>query len=232
MRGAFRIMLRGKGFTLLEVMVSVAILGVIMTLIWSSTSQSLRAKDRFEKRDLVFHQGRVALRKIGEDLSMAFLAPREVRRAEGATEIKTFFIGEDRASQDSISFTSFSHLRLFRGAKESDQCKVAYEVVPSPEDPGRFNIVRREDPWIDDTVEVKGRAFTLAWDIQEFDLEYYDDRRDEWIKSWDTEQVDWRNRLPMAVRIRIAFVDPEEEGEVIPLSTAVMIPLSKVPMGL
>ena len=221
-----------KGFTLLEVMVSMAILGVIMTLIWSSTSQSLRAKDRFEKRDLVFHQGRVALRKMGEDLSMAFLTRGAARRAEGATAIKTFFIGEDRASQDSLSFTSFSHLRLFRGARESDQCKVAYEVVPSPEDPGRFNIVRREDPWIDDTIEVKGRAFTLAWDVREFDVEYYDYRRDEWIKSWDTEQADWRGRLPMAVRIRIAFVDPDEESEVIPLSTAVMIPLFKGPMGL
>ena len=213
-------------------MVSVAILGVIMTLIWSSTSQSLKAKDRFEKRDLVFHQGRVALRKIGEDLSMAFLAPRVARRAEGATPIKTFFVGEDRAAQDFISFTSFSHLRLFRGAKESDQCKVAYEVVPSPEETGRFNIVRREVPWIDDNVEVEGRAYTLAWDIREFDLEYYDYRRDEWIKSWDTEQPDWRGRLPMAVRIRIDFVDPDEEDEVIPLSTAVMIPLSKAPMGL
>ena len=232
MKSAFRIVFRGKGFTLLEVMVSVAILGVIMTLIWSSTSQSLTAKDRFEKRDLVFHQGRVALRRIGEDLSMAFLAPRVARRAEGVAAIKTFFIGEDRAAQDSLKFTSLSHLRLFRGAKESDQCKVAYEVVPSREEPGRFNIVRREVPWIDDNVEVEGKAYTLAWDIREFDIEYYDYRRDEWIKSWDTEQPDWRGRLPMAVRIRIDFVDPDEEGEVIPLSTAVMVPMSKVPMGL
>ena len=74
--------MRGRGgFTLIEVMIAIAITAVIMTLIWSSSGQSLRAKERIENRDMVFHAGGVALRKLSEDLVMAFV----VRSAATAT---------------------------------------------------------------------------------------------------------------------------------------------------
>lgn len=244
-------MKRTQGFTLIEVLVSVAIMGIIMTLIWSTTSQSLRTKDSVEKRDLRFHIGRVALRKLSDDISVAFLsktarvsspispetagsaaaAPAAVATASG---IKTFFVGEDQGGQDSIKFTSLSHLRLFKNAKESDQCKVMYEIVASREDPQVYNLIRREDPWLDETTDVKGKEMVLVSGIKEFDIEYYDSRRNEWVKEWDTQKVDWQSRLPQAVRARLSFANAEDEEETeaneIQMSTAVIVMLSESPI--
>ena len=238
--------MRGKGgFTLIEVMIAVAITGVIMTLIWSSSGQSLRAKERVENRDMVFHAGGVALRKLSEDLVMAFVvrtaaaaATSAAQTGEGTTPVegtaaavpavfKTFFIGKDEGEADSLSFTSLSHLRLFKNAKESDQCKVAYEIVDSSEVPGRKDLVRREDPWLDATAEVKGAPLTLVEGVKSFEVEYYDQRKGEWAKNWNTEQQDWKDRLPLAARVTLTFADPNDEEQTIPMSTAVMIPLAR-----
>lgn len=237
-------MKRTPGFTLIEVLVSVAIMGIIMTLIWSTTTQSLRTKDRVEKRDLQFHIGRVALRKLGDDLTVAFLSkaaraspasPEATTPATAAASgLKTFFVGEDQGGQDSIKFTSLSHLRLFKNAKESDQCKVMYEVVTSKDDPQVYNLVRREDPWLDETADVKGREMVLISGIKDFDIEYYDSRRNEWMKEWDAQKVDWQSRLPQAVRVRLTFANPEDEEDTeeneIQMSTSVVLTLFESPI--
>lgn len=236
---------RSRGFTLLEVMVSVGILGMIMVLVWTSTSQSLRSKDRTEARDLLFHSGQVALRKISDDIAVAFLtkattttpaagatAPTPTAATAVPTGFKTFFIGEDRGERDALRFTSLSHMRLVRDSKESDQVRISYEVVPHPEERDYFNLVRREQPWLDDTTEVEGRAFTLAEKIKNFEVEYYDERKNDWSKEWDTTKIDWKDRLPMAVRITIVFADPDGGDREIPLMISVMPAMWNSPLQL
>jgi general secretion pathway protein J len=236
---------------LLEVLVSVAIMGMIMVLVWSTSSQTLNSKDRIEKRDMIYQYGRVALQKITNDLTMAFLTRKPgvstISATAGAavatpplppvtSEIimvprpLTFFIGDDEGDRDSIRFTSMSHLRLFSGAKESDQCKVSYDIAASPDEPGVQNLVRTEIPWLDAATEVKGTPFVLAENVREFDLEYYDDRKEEWGKVWNTEQIDFMGRLPRAVRITLAFPDPDDEEKNITMKTIVLLPMSAGPV--
>lgn len=232
-----------KGFTLLEVLVSVAIMGLIMLLVWSTQSQSLNSKDRIEKRDLLYQYGRVAMNKIANDISMSFLMKKPgapTITAEGgfapAPEVMTtprpvtFFIGEDEGDRDRVRLTSMSHLRLMSGGKESDQSKVLYEVQTSPEEAGVLNLVRIETPWLDDETEVKGTPLVLAENIRDFDLEYYDDRKEEWGKVWNTETIDYTGRLPRAVRITLSIPDPDDEEKSITFKTMVLLPMSAGPI--
>ena len=235
-----------KGFTLLEVMVAVAILGMVMTLVWSTSSQSMRAKKRVDLRSEVYHQGTIALRKISEDLSMAFLAKMAPATPGGTptampgmetTEkkeqaFKTFFIGEDRSEADQLRFTALSHMRLFKNAKESDQCKISYEIAPSKEYEGVTDLVRRQEAWLDDTTEVKAEPMLLSQNVKSFNIEYYDAQKTEWRKDWNTESMDWQNKLPEAVKITITFKDPnsQDDNTEVVLSTAVGIALFKGPI--
>ncbi len=230
--------LRKQGFTLLEVMVSVGLMGVIMTLIWSSSSQSFRSKERIEARDSVFHSAQVALRKISDDVSAAFLTKRSTTTAsaDGTGEVttlaafKSFFIGEDRGDQDSLRFTSLAHVRLVKNAKESDQTRIAYETVPHPEEQGRYNVMRREQSWLGDTDEVTGAPFALLEGVLSFNVEYYDERKKEWVKEWNTDKIDWRDRLPIAVRVSAIFPDPDGGDQNIPVSTATTLAMYSGPI--
>lgn len=232
-----------KGFTLIEVMVSIAILGMIMTLVWSTSSQNMKGKKRAEARENIYHEGTVALRKISDDLTMAFLAKKvkpSSQASQGATPlpesatqtetINTFFIGEDSGDRDNLKFTSLSHLRLFKNARESDECKILYEIEASKDEQGTYTLLRREEPWIDTTIDVKSDPLVLASGIDSFNVEYYDYKRAEWRKEWSSEKQDEKDRLPDAVRITIGFEDPNNENEKIELSTAAFLPMAKSPL--
>jgi prepilin-type N-terminal cleavage/methylation domain-containing protein len=229
------------GFTLLEVLVSVAIMALIMLLVWSTQSQSLNSKERIEKRDLLYQYGRVALEKIANDISMAFLtkkpgtpsvpaegvaAPPIVAELVTVPRPITFFIGEDEGDRDRLRLTSMSHLRLISGGKESDQAKIMYEVESSAEEQGVMNLMRTETPWLDAETEVKGIALVLAENVRDFDLEYYDDRKEEWDKLWNTEIIDYTGRLPRAVRITLSLPDPDDDEKSITFRTIVLLPMS------
>ncbi len=233
-----------SGFTLLEVLVSVAIMGMIMVLIWSTQSQSLNSKERIEKRDMVYQRGRVVLQKIADDLTMAFLmgkpgaAGAAASTTTGGTPTApvaeivtvprpvTFFIAEDGGNRDSIRFTSMSHFRLYSGAKESDQCKLIYETQASTEEQGVVNLVRGETPWLDAETEIKTTPYVLGENIRDFDLEFYDDRKEEWGKVWNTDVIDYQGRLPRAVKITVSFPDPDDEEKSITMKTMVLLPMS------
>jgi len=224
------------GFTLIEVMVSVSIMAVMMIIIWSTTSQSLRGKDRTEKRDLAYHMGRVVLRKFRSDIDSMFLAirPKNRFKADNPSQlpsIKTFLIGEDNGSHDSIRFTSLSHLRLFKNAKESDECKIGYEVVPSKDASGVYDLVRKDDPWLNNSYDIKGRPLILVKGIREFNVEYYNQRKAEWVSDWDTRKLEYGRRLPVAVRLKIAFADPNDKTAEIQMSTEIIIELHKFRIG-
>ncbi|MBI4212427.1 MAG: type II secretion system protein, partial [Deltaproteobacteria bacterium] len=161
-----------NGFTLLEVLVAIAIMGFTMVLVQSTTSQMLDAKDRIEERDLLYQSGRVAMRKLTDDLTQAFLIGKGSTNSNVAfgnpLELPTspttitrtvpkpiaFFIGKDGGERDSLKFTSFSHLRFIKDTKESDQAKIEYAMEPSKEDPRIFHLVRKEIPWLDDRTEI------------------------------------------------------------------------------
>ncbi len=195
-----------RGFTLIEVMIAMAILAVMAMLIYTSLSQTISSKDDVEKRDELGHSANLVLNKMTLDLQMAFLLTGpEFLGSDG--KMKTAFIGKE----DRVDFSSLSHVRYFKDSKESDYAEVGYFVEDDKEDPGNKLLVRRESKLIDDKPTEGGTSEAMVEGVKEFHLEYYDSNKKEWLKSWDSTQVDVSNRLPRAVKIELKVQDPSME---------------------
>jgi type II secretion system protein J len=195
-----------QGFTLIEVMIAMAILAVMSVLIFSSTTQTINSKEDTEKIDGINHSASLALGKISTDLQMAFLVSSPDFLGSAGT-IKTVFIGKE----DQMNFATFSHTRYFKDAKEADFCEIGYFVENSKEESGGRNLMRRESRTIDDKPEEGGVSDPMIEGIKEFHLEYFDPKKKEWFKTWDSSQLDFANRLPRAVKIEIKVDNPEGE---------------------
>ena len=208
------------GFTLIEVLVAVALVSVIMLLIWQATSQTINAKQRIEKRNEVTHNARIAVDKMVQDISMAFLlnGTPHVGLRQGSPQLKTLFKGES----STLEFTSLNHLRLFGNSRESEMTEIGYKMEKDPDNRDLSLLMRRESKWIDNKSGEGGAWIALAQQVKNLKLEYYDARKYEWQSSWNTES-DTGLQLPRAVRITIAFENPDNKNEDVEITTIAML---------
>ncbi len=215
-----------KGFTLLEILLAIAILSFVGALIYGGFAQTSLNKERVENdidHSRIVH---TALQRMSREISMAFISTH-VNADPQLQASKTVFVGTDRLNGDRIDFNSFSHRRLYRNAHESDQNSLSYFVTQHPDDPDLKVLARREENRIDEDPLRGGKSLILVEGVEELDIEYLDPLSSQWVKSWDsTDPAGQLNRLPTQVRIRIAVRDPQRPGRVDDFGTRATIPLT------
>ena len=132
-----------RGFTLLEIILAVSVLALVGTMIYGGFSQTALNKARIEEdvdHSRIIH---MALERMARELTMAFVSTH-VNPSLDLRVVDTAFIGKDNGKDDRIDFTSFSHRRLYRNARESDQNEISYFVTEHPDEPGVQVLARRE----------------------------------------------------------------------------------------
>ena len=215
-----------RGFTLLEVILAVTVLALIGTMIYGGFTQTALNKARVEEdvdHSRIVH---MALERMVRELTMAFVSTH-VNPSLDLRVSNTAFIGTNNGREDRIDFTSFSHRRLYRNARESDQNEISYFVTEHPEDPDIMVLARREQNRIDDDPRKGGKSQILVEHVEELNLEYFDPLLSEWVDSWDTvNTLGQPNRLPTQVRIRLSVTDPRRSGKIETFGTRVAIPLT------
>jgi len=148
------------------------------------------------------------------EISMAYLSNRQ----STDKRTQTVFLGKNLGDSDRIDFTSFSHLRMLKNAKESDQCEISYYTESDDEN---LVLYRREDPLIDDDIESGGKRYILLENVTKFNLRYYDTRRKSWSDIWNTERRAQRGRLPGQVEIQITYKNARGKEETLQTRTLI-----------
>lgn len=215
-----------RGFTLLEVILAVTVLALIGTMIYGGFSQTALNKARVEKdvdHSRIIH---MALERMTREISMAYVSTH-VNPSLDLRVSNTAFVGKDNGRQDRIDFTSFSHQRLYRNARESDQNEISYFVTEHPDEPGMNVLARREQNRIDEDPRRGGKSQILVENVEEFNVEYFDPLLSEWVDTWDTvNTLAQPNRLPTQVRIRLGVKDPRRPSKTQTFGTRVVIPIT------
>jgi len=215
-----------RGFTLLEIILAVAILSLVGTMIYGGFSQTALNKARVEEDVDRSRVVNMTLERMVRELSMAFVSTH-LNPSLDLRVMQSAFIGKDNGKDDRIDFTSFSHRRLYRNAHESDQNEISYFVTESPDEPGVNVLARREQNRIDSDPRRGGKSQILIEGIEEFNLEYFDPLLSDWVQTWNTQDILAQpNRLPTQVRIRLAVKDPRHRGATEVFGTRVSIPLT------
>lgn len=190
-----------QGMTLIEVMVSMAILALVSTLLYEGFVQTSRNKQRVEAELERNHEIRMGMERMAHELSMAYTS-LHLNLNEGLRPMLTAFIAKERGNSSRIDFTSFSHQRLYRNAHESDQNEIAYFVTQDPRDSSKKVVARREQRRPDDDPEKGGQSQVLIEDVTSLELEFLDPLSGEWVSTWDTTQALLQaNRLPTQAKI-------------------------------
>lgn len=190
-----------SGFTLLELLVSLAILAVVVTMVYASLRSSLDVMDRVDRDADLYRQARVVFSRLSEELSMAYPETRP-------GEPQSVFIGRDQAemgrARDALQFASLSHIRFLPDQPESELTLLEYRVEKDPER-DEWVLLREERPYLYGGPDADTGAWVIGEGIEAFNLRYYDGK--VWADQWNTAE---REKFPRVVEIEIRLRDRED----------------------
>ena len=188
----------GCGFTLVEVLIAMAITAVIGALVVGTFTQANRAGEIVRDQGDRYAASRMALSRMARELTMAFVSDHYDRTTTNAyRERPTLFVGKE----DSLLFTTLAHERTWLDAKESDQAFVEYTLDDDPVHHDQKALFRREKTRIDAEADRGGRRDVVAGDVHAIHFRYWDPKRNEWVREWSTRSIDHKDDLPYLVRI-------------------------------
>jgi general secretion pathway protein J len=211
-----------SGFTLVEVLIALTIVAIISSLIYGSFARTFDVREQVTQSQERYHGLRVAIERMSREISMAFVYNcQQLDTPTGERRYQTLFKLEHEGKFDKLTFTSFSHLRLFKDVHESDQNVLSYFGEDDPKRSGQYNLMRREKARIDGQPEEGGETQVLCPDIKELRFDFWDVQKNDWVDDWDCSRIERQNQLPRLVRIKL--VAAEGHDQQIKLSTIARI---------
>lgn len=203
--------MRRRGFTLIEVVVTLAIMGLIMTTVYAVLFGTLRARRNLEVRVMGSRVGPMLLDRIEEDVRRIFLYDLPKDSVLVGVDGKDY--GRDA---DRILFVARtpSTAPVVDGdrAVYADVNEVGYAVTRNPDNPDFMVLWRREDYFVDDEPLAGGRGIPLYDRVTQFDVRYYEELGEdaEPLDDWNSEE---KGGLPKAVEIVLSLeVEPRPAG--------------------
>ncbi len=190
---------RNSGFTLLEVLIAVVLLGILSTALYGSYFGVMRARDRASA-------GMESRRELGATLD---LIRREVSSALfNRTDKRLRFVVEDRdnfgAQSSTLELTTLAP-PAGQNRSESGIVAITYRLVEKDK---KRTLMRQERDLFSEEAVIP--AYPQMEQISSFLVECYDGSK--WVKSWDTAI---NNVLPKGVRVTVQV---EEEGKPVQFS--------------
>ena len=155
-RGAARL---GRGFTLLELMIAIAILAPITLLIYGAFAGMKHEQGRPSRVSDRYREGRLALARITRELQSAYLSQHMPHRP-GAQAVRRRR-SSARAARRPIAWisTRFANRRLDRDAHESDQIEISLlRRRPTRSTSGMIDLVRRDERRARSSSPTQGRS--------------------------------------------------------------------------
>jgi prepilin-type N-terminal cleavage/methylation domain-containing protein len=216
---------KAAGFTLLEILVAMTILGIIMMTVYGTLSRTLYAKGYAEDRAELYAAGREAVLKIADELERALPpAPRSDVTFRG-------FDRGDRTPEDAIQFTIRTHSGLRAAVPRSGRATIVYSLAPLEGNDKLFVPLRQEYPMLtarndleadEEANEPEEPEPSSTYLIDPSDcseqrfcviglsFHYLDPATGEWLELWDStdEQEPKRfNKLPAAAEVTLSVLD-------------------------
>ena len=190
------------GFTLIEVMISAALMALILVSAYMCLDAGLKGQKIVEPQADILQNARVAMALITADLRNACPLPGDSQ-----------FLGMQRlmgeVEADNLDFATHNYTP--RRDHEGDFCEVSYYVGQDPQT-HRYSLWRRRNPTLAPDPLAGGNQEEIAQDILGVRFEYFDglDWYDSWgqLKSADKAATSLRQQnnlqgLPAAVRVTL-----------------------------
>ena len=211
-----------KGFTLIEILLAIFILGIVMTTVYASYTGTFRIIRETQEDAEIYGMARNALDRMARDLQSA--APW---RGAFTFLTKSDNLGGREFAR--LTFRSAAHVTFSEQEVPGGIAVIEYRVEEGTEKAG-YALVRSDNLYRDPGKEEPLPGGYLLCDrVEALTYLFYDEAGKEY-QTWDSGgQVEMqRNKAPAGVLIRLSLVNAADKERPYRFMTRVRIPFSRV----
>jgi type II secretion system protein J len=226
---------RARGFTLVEVVISVAILVVLATIGYGAMRQILITKNLLDdERDVALIQNAV-LNRLTRELQLAvalesspLLPDRDQLSKKNPARLAMKSTSDQLSNGnagDSLTFLALEGGQyLPDGGGHTGLVQITYRVAEDPDNPnpseGPYLLIREETPYLRPAERAykKSMIFPVCKNLQALRLRFFDADEDAWTSTWGSES---RQGLPALIKFSLQFSSPS--GRLSTISTEVAL---------
>lgn len=186
----FRPRRRSPAFTLVEIMVAIAILAMVVAAIYSTWTAILRASKVGLDAAAAAQRERVALRIMQDALASARLFSANWR---------WYYFAAENGDEATLSFVSHLPQWFPRAGKFGDYAvrRVTFSLEDGP-DSQRQLVLRQAPLLMDFDQDEQEHPLVLVTNVKKLGFEFWDERRNDWFDDWQNT-----NTIPRLVRITL-----------------------------
>lgn len=206
-----------RGFTLVEVLLTLAIVGMLMTSLLGVFTATIRTKQRVESGRTLYDVGPIILDMLERDVASTYFYDLNGDSAVVGRNRTVSGMDADRidlvTSSDSTRFLEVGH-----DLRPTDFTKIGYAARANPKEPGFLMLYRREDTFAEggDSTTTQRARYALVYDrVKTFNLSYYSGSPDdpvEGVPDWDAVSD---GVLPAAIRVELEVGFTSQAGLVL-----------------
>jgi prepilin-type N-terminal cleavage/methylation domain-containing protein len=205
-----------RGFTLIEMMLAIGILGLILSMLATSFNVVAHSKVHGEGRLDANREGRTLVWRMANEIRGAVQTPVALSHV--------MFVGLGRFGNggpiDTISLCTLDagHGRSLTGGNA--ESLISYNIVPNPAHNGWFLLQRSQQSGL---LFTPGRPayYTIADNLISLHIRYFDGER--WAESWDSSSLPRGRQVPIAVALQLQMGSPS--GGSMEFGTQVTVPM-------
>lgn len=181
--------MKQKGFTLIEVLVSIALIGLLGFISFSGLSTSLNFNAGISERSKLIHKLELTNTLLGQDLIQSI--NRKYRDVRGDFNDSTF-IGQNQSLSNDLPFLSFSINTLAKDKTKGAVRWVEYYLIDN-------KIKRKEFHHANRTEDTTVYNQTLLSKVEDVELRFYKDN--SWKDEWPDRAGLFNTGLPKLVEV-------------------------------
>jgi general secretion pathway protein J len=208
-----------SGFTLLEVIITLTILGFVLLIIFGAFRLGLSAWERGESTREEYQKLRAASQLISRQIKSIVPYKIKTKKAEG-----DYLAFEGKAH--SVRFVSALPIKK---RQPEGFVYVVYEFKEGGEESGRLILHEQRalnKDFFEETLKEELKV-SLFEGVSSVRFEYYrkgDSNKnlaEGWVEEWSTKE---EKELPRALKMTLTYKNRKKEGEVLPLTLRISIP--------
>jgi prepilin-type N-terminal cleavage/methylation domain-containing protein len=205
-----------RGFTLLELMLAVAILGLILVMLAESFHAVAMSKLHAENRLYAERAGRTILWEMSQEIRGAVQTPLVPSRVVMLGAAK--YQGGVPVNTLTVSTLDPGHRRSIDGYGAEDI--VSYRALPNPNHRGWFLLERSQYSAL--SSGASPMPIIIADNMLSLKFSFFDG--DKWDQVWNSENMTPGRQLPIAMTIDLKLAGPRDRP--LNFSTEVLLPMS------